>query len=250
MSPKRDNLNAETFPTLKIILLFTLTVLFVIPPHPISYHTTTNITMNTALVLISCFLAAFSGVQATYNATTPSTLLDCGPRVNVLDENARAGVEVKCQLRARPSSPVTVTFNPGAFAAMSVCGLTFTPDNFNVAQAVRIFPGQGVDTTTDRTSFSHPIQWTLSSNDGGFNQVQSSLPIQRVFTKAARCASFSDPHINTFDGASYNNRVLGWNTLVDNERTTIQALHGLVSLRGRNGSQLTPDVENVTLKVA
>jgi hypothetical protein len=106
-----------------------------------------------------------------------------------------------------PQDDVTVFVyadNSGAVehAKISTCSLTFTVENWNVPQTVYVYYPATVSGT---------IMFTTSSTSTNFTDISQQVPIASLVAsnKVARCLSWGDPHLVTFDRRNYDLMSIG-----------------------------------------
>jgi hypothetical protein len=127
-------------------------------------------------------------------------------------------------LESPPSETITVQLDGPNRLLFDTCELVFTQENWNTTQYVHL---RGLTVHTVNLKFlQHNYELKLRSV--GLSQGLSDeyrLPLSREIQTGARCFSWGDPHLGTFDGRKYNLQLTGPFYLLKAPEWVVQVEH-------------------------
>jgi hypothetical protein len=102
----------------------------------------------------------------------------------------------------------------------------FTPESFPQPQRFLAFPGAGVMTITNITTFTETVTAKVETQDPVYQKTDVvSFVVKRIFNPVEVCSILADPHITTFDGRKVDAFASGIHTYMRNAQTIIMGEH-------------------------
>ena len=152
--------------------------------------------------LVGLIAPILASVSLSQTAPCPdSALRVVFSRRNItINDTNRLNATIKVKLNRKPSTSVVV-FLGAPTLQLSNCSLTFTRENFNMYQTVKVIPDPMFSGSVDPTRVPEDITAVLRASGPGCQDKRKDLLVKYDLHPGKICSSYGDPHIKSFDGA-------------------------------------------------
>lgn len=174
--------------------------------------------MKTCALLTLLSIVTLSGAQSAADYFT----LD-PPNLTVNDFNA--GAEIKLALKNKPDAPKCSVYVEAPSLSFDKCALDYSPENYNVAQALKIVPIPFQ--TAAQEAREIPLNLKVWCPGSPAHNQTVAYTVKRGALAAGQCIVSGDPHYKTFDqdiARTYHYQGAGIFYLVRSPSLTVQAI--------------------------